>query len=154
MFDIGQYLQEGRKYYIYGTREIGEYLYNKIEGQWGSEAVEGFLETSPTIVECNGKRVYALSQVAGLDFDEDTYFLLAAANAYEDMRQNLVKRGIQNDRIITLKEMYPYFKNIRLYKGGADTKSLLLASYQRRRYRYSEKNKLVFAGASKCYGMV
>ena len=118
MFDIGQYLQDGRKYYIYGTREIGEYLYSKIEGQWGSEAVEGFLETSPTIVECNGKRVYALSQVAGLDFDEDTYFLLAAANAYEDMRQNLVKRGIQNDRIITLKEMYPYFKNIRLYKGG------------------------------------
>lgn len=117
MVDISQYIQEGRRYYIYGTREIGEYLFNKIEIQLGSEAVEGFLETSPTIVECNGKRVYALSQVAGLDFDENTYFLLAAANAYEDMRQNLVKRGVQDDKIITLKEMYPYFKNIRLYKG-------------------------------------
>lgn len=118
MFDVSQYIMQGRKYYIYGTRDIGDYLYSKISELFGTEAVEGFLETSPTIIEFNGKRVYALSQVVGLDFDEDTYFLLAAANAYEDMRQNLIKRGVRKDRIITLKEIYPYFKTIWSYKGG------------------------------------
>ena len=111
MFDIESHIQKGNRYYIYGTEGTGVYCYTKITQALGAEAVAGFIETKPQRLECCQKKVIAADEIGNLD--DSTYIILASANYFKEMYENLTGKGIAAEKIIVLDKLYPYFKTLK-----------------------------------------
>ncbi len=113
--EINRYIQEGRKYYIYGAQGTGLYCLDKISERFGSDAVSGFIETEPHMKEYCGKKIFPLSEVS---IDNDSYIVLASANHAGEMKENLQNKGIDGDKIIILDELYTYLKSLECFGSG------------------------------------
>ncbi len=113
MFNINHYIEKGKKYYIYGTKGTGIYCFNKIKEQFGEGFVLGFIETEPKTDECRKKKVYALDEIGYIP--EDTRIIIASANYFKEIKENLINKGVEAEKIIVLDGIYPYFKNIKSY---------------------------------------
>ncbi len=113
--EINRYLQEGRKYYIYGAQGTGLYCFDRISKRLGSDAVSGFIETDPQMAQYCGKRIFSFSEI---NVDEDAYIILASANHAEEMKENLQKIGMDMGKVIVLDTVYAYLKSLERYGGG------------------------------------
>ncbi len=108
--DIYNYIEMNKKYYIYGTTDLGRFFYEKIMSKCGKECILGFLETDPVARKCFEKSVFSPNEIEKTE--NDVRIIIASVTHFEDMKNKLISEGVLDEQIIVPYKMFEYFKTL------------------------------------------
>jgi len=116
MIDLYDYVNPNKKYYIYGTTNLGGYLYEKIVDLYGQDCILGFLETRPISGKCFDKNIFSPDEIRNIG--KEVFIILASAAHFEEMRKILISCGVSDEQIIVPYKLFDYFKTLFGIKGS------------------------------------
>lgn len=100
-------IQEGKKYYIYGTGNFAVYCYEKIIEKFGRGIILGFIETNPKKDRCRGEKVFSLNQI---DFLKENVAVVIGSRPYKnEMESNLSTMGVVRGNMVFLDMLHSLF---------------------------------------------
>lgn len=103
---IREKVKEGKKYWIYGSGYIGNYLAKTIQAYLGEQAVEGFVESKPTSVQKNNIKIIEIDNLESLS--ENDIYVVGSQRYHDVFVNNLKQKGVKEENIITIQEIFSY----------------------------------------------
>lgn len=110
MKDICNLINKGNKYFIYGTTIFAKYCCDKICEAYGENSVIGFLESEKRDEPFDWGKLVLLPAEAIERYGDDVLFILAGFKSYGVMKENLLRLGVSEDRIVRPIGFEPYFQ--------------------------------------------
>ena len=119
---LEKYIDKQKKYYIYGTTDLGMYCYKAIVDMFSEDHVEAFVESEPSIDAMRGKPVVSPEQIKHQS--DNVRIIVASVTWGKEMKGRLLELNIPEWKIVTLEELAPYLR--RVYSEEVMIKSICL----------------------------